>query len=201
MADEQDETGGTWTTEAFLAQCHADIRTIFAYWDGKRRGRPMPARRDLDPVLDIPRLLPNLMLVDVHRSPFRLTYRLVGTGEVEYRGGDPTGKDVAEHFFGRSRTITLFNYASVIERRAYLYRSDPTPTPDGWHVNSEIIFLPLSADGETVDMIMVYRVWQRQSPEERKCLPPCIPESDFFLRTHPSTGSGVRTQLIEDPAC
>src|SRR3546814_17456050 len=55
MADEKDETGGTWTTEAFLARCHADIRTIYAYWNGKRRGRPMPARRDLDPRLEIGR--------------------------------------------------------------------------------------------------------------------------------------------------
>ena len=160
MSGEQDGADGIWTTAAFLARCAPEIRTIFEYWNGKRGNRRMPARRDLDPVLEIPQLLPSLTLVDVHHDPFRLIYRLVGTVEAQRRGNDPTGKDVLRHFFGTKMATPLFNYTSVIERRSFLYRADPIPTRDGWHVNVARLFLPLSDDGETVDIVMLYRVWE-----------------------------------------
>ena len=44
------------------------LRQAFAYWRGKLAGRAMPARRDIDPV-DVPTLLPYVMLVDVLPAP------------------------------------------------------------------------------------------------------------------------------------
>ena len=29
---------------------NADLQTLFDYWAGKRQGRPMPSRADIDPV-------------------------------------------------------------------------------------------------------------------------------------------------------
>src|SRR5690349_16148090 len=54
------------------------LRQAFDYWESKRAGRTMPARRDLDPV-DIPALLSWLMLIDVIRKPtLDFRYRLIG---------------------------------------------------------------------------------------------------------------------------
>ena len=39
---------------------------LFHYWDGKRAGRTMPLRADLEPA-DIARHLPGIVLVDVKR--------------------------------------------------------------------------------------------------------------------------------------
>ena len=63
---------------------------LYAYWESKRGGRAMPARRDLDPV-DVPRLLPHLMLLDVH-GPRTLRFRVVGSAVAAAIGRDPTGE-------------------------------------------------------------------------------------------------------------
>src|SRR5262249_29214633 len=62
-----------------------------AYWESKRPGRRMPARRDIDPaeMLD---LLPNVMLVDVVREPLDFRYRLIGTAIVAHMRHDYTGQ-------------------------------------------------------------------------------------------------------------
>lgn len=160
MDREQDGGDGIWKTPRFLEKCHPGIRAVYRYWDGKRRGRGMPARSDFDPVLEVPRLLRHLILVDVHHDPLRLAYRLVGTGEAEMRGSDPTGKDVTQGFFGKDLETVLANYRYVIENRSFLYRNDPVARPGGWHIYSERLFMPLSENGETVDMIMIYTVWK-----------------------------------------
>ena len=40
------------------------LRQTYEYWRGKAGARPLPSRSDIDPV-EIPRLLPHIMLVDV----------------------------------------------------------------------------------------------------------------------------------------
>ena len=50
---------------AFIDSCHERVRAIYRYWDGKRNGRLMPSRADLDPV-DIPKLLPDAYLSGYH---------------------------------------------------------------------------------------------------------------------------------------
>lgn len=116
----------------------------------------MPARAHIDPV-EMPRqLLRGICLVDVVADERRYVYRLVGTGDVEVRGNDPTGKSVLAGFFGPSAENALSCYDRVVETRApYL---DPTPftAPSGKWVNEETLFLPLSDDGETVNKILVF---------------------------------------------
>jgi hypothetical protein len=57
-------------------------RELYSYWLSKHvDGRP-PSRRDIDPPVDIARLAPNLMLLDVEGTTYR--YRVVGT-EIEAR--------------------------------------------------------------------------------------------------------------------
>lgn len=150
---------GTWRTLDFLSDCDMDLRALYEYWDAKRETRPMPARRDLDPV-DFPRLLPNISLVDVGSDPLRLTYRLVGTNEVNKLGYDPTGQEVGEHFFGSSSHDVVDTFRQVIDGQIAVYRNDPVEDPTDWHVQSERLYLPLSDDGHAVNMVMVYVVWR-----------------------------------------
>lgn len=155
------KTDYRWTTLDFLEFCHPAVREIYAYWDGKRQGRLMPSRADIDPAEMIP-FLPNLILVDVvTRDPLELVYRLVGTREVEARGRDPTNRSVADHFYCRSREDALANYRDVIERRAPLFDADSKNSPYSRLSEHGSIFLPLSSDGVTVNKIMVYTVYKR----------------------------------------
>jgi hypothetical protein len=62
---------------------------VYRYWLSKHiDGRP-PARRDLDPLIEIPRLVANIMLIDVLPDGFR--YRLVGSENVLRGDHNPTG--------------------------------------------------------------------------------------------------------------
>ena len=131
------------------------VREIFAYWDGKRGDREMPRRCDIDP-LDFPRHLPNIILVDVRPEPPHYFYRLVGTAEVATRGWNPTGKDVASHFFGPSKADVLASYDYVRHNRSFLFDPHPFVSRDGRFVHSETLFLPLSEDGATVSQVLIF---------------------------------------------
>ena len=143
-----------WTQPSFLHRCAPVIADVYGYWDSKRRGRRMPARADIDPT-EIRPYVANMLLVDAQHEPFKLTYRLVGTREVRARGGDPTGKDVADHFIGDSWDAILFKYRYAIEQRGFIYDEDPAPTNTSRIHELTSLFLPLSPDGEAVNMVMV----------------------------------------------
>lgn len=65
-------------------------KVLHRYWLLKHRdGRP-PSRGDLDPLIDIPSLVANLVLLEPVDGSFR--YRLVGTEVVKRSGMDMTGQ-------------------------------------------------------------------------------------------------------------
>ncbi len=76
-------------------------RLLHRYWLSKHVDGHPPAREDIDPITEIPRLVANLMLVDATGEGF--VYRFVGTEVVAQTGQDLTGRHV-----GLSR-----KYASV----------------------------------------------------------------------------------------
>jgi hypothetical protein len=86
----------------------------------------------------------------------RYVYRLVGTGDVEVRGKDPTGKSVLEGFFGPSAEDALACYDQVVATRAPLLDPMPFTAASGKFVMEETLFLPLSEDGTNVSKILVY---------------------------------------------
>jgi hypothetical protein len=64
-------------------------KQLHAYWLSKHVGGRPPARADLDPIIEIPRLVKNLMLLDVKDG---FTFRLVGSEVVQRHGIDMTGR-------------------------------------------------------------------------------------------------------------
>jgi hypothetical protein len=140
----------------FPETCHPDTIIMYKYWQSKCGNRSMPTRADIDPV-DMPRqLLPGICIVDVVADDRRYVYRLVGTGDAEVRGNDPTGKSVLEGFFGPSAQDALSCYDRVVTSRAPFLDAAPFTAPSGKYVNEETLFLPLSDDGETVNKILVF---------------------------------------------
>ena len=146
------------TEPDFLASSHDRIKAIYRYWDDKRAGRTMARRKDLDP-LEIPKLLPDMGLVDVVPDERRYVYRLIGTNEALMRGRDPTGQAVKDAYFGTSVDSVYLNYDAVVRTRAPVIDRDPSRTSDFRYINHETIFLPLSDDGENVNMVMFLTVY------------------------------------------
>lgn len=149
--------------EALIAESHPDIRVMVDYWKSKKAGRRMPKRSDIDPA-ELKAFLPRISLVDVVPDERRFVYRLVGTEEVALRGYDPTGMSVGEGYFGPNRELAFAHYGYVVEHKApYCYRGD-FDVQDGVVENEDVIFLPLSEDGEHVNMILLFYFDYRDQP-------------------------------------
>ncbi|MCW0233613.1 MAG: PAS domain-containing protein [Ferrovibrio sp.] len=140
-----------------VAESDLDARLVglAGYWANKRRGRRYPARADFDP-LELKALLGYLLMVDVVRDTeggMRFRYRLFGTEFVFYHGGDLTGhwlEDIANVGFrdellalyrgvvtdGQMRTLS-YDYLVGDQRRRF-----------------QAVLLPLSTDGETVNIVL-----------------------------------------------
>ena len=140
----------------FPPTCHPTTVALYEYWLGKCAGRRMLMRSDIDPT-NMPRgVLPGISLVDVVQDNRRYVYRLVGTGEVEVRGNDPTGKSVLEGFFAPTADDALACYNRVVSTRAPLLDPIPFTAAGGKYVTEETLFLPLSEDGINVSKILVF---------------------------------------------
>jgi hypothetical protein len=149
------------TSLDFLARCRESTAAFYRYWDEKRRGRLMPARADIEP-LEMKSWLAGTALIDVTRDPaapngFALRYRLIGSRPTMLRATDVTGRRVETGYFGASLEAALENYRLVIEEKTLVYDWDNTPSSDGFAREAETLLLPLSADGESVDMVLVYQ--------------------------------------------
>ncbi len=129
------------------------LRRLLDYWESRRAGRTMPARRDIDPV-EIGYALGYILLVEVHHDPLRFRYRLVGTRTPRRHGLDLTGTWVDELPYPQLRAELQANYAVLVARRApaAIKRDEQL---DGNRLRWEVLALPLAADGETVDMLMI----------------------------------------------
>jgi len=128
------------------------LREAFAYWDGKRAGRVMPCRGDIDPV-EMPRLLPYVMLIDVLAAPVDFRYRLIGTEVRAIAARDYTGRRFSE-VVGKGRGSVVWDGCEqVVATRAPYTGSPPYVGPERELRRCENLLLPLSENGSDVSMI------------------------------------------------
>lgn len=170
---EPDPADDTWIMEqrcydeSFLDSCHADIAAVYRIWRSKVRSGNLPSREDIDPS-ELKDFLPNLMLVDVEQPGPRFRYRLVGTGEVNLRGKDPTGLYLEDAYSGVDGDYCDGNYRYVADNGKHLFDQTPEPTTQGNVTDVEVIFLPLAADGKKVDIVLVFSVIDLEDNERLK---------------------------------
>jgi hypothetical protein len=163
---------------------HPDLRTLYDYWDGRRRGRRWPARADINPV-DLKFALGNLTLIDVHYDPLDFTFRLSGTLFSQRMGMDFTGKSVNDIPDPAYRAEVFETYRRAVET------GSPSVTLservlDGQPRKFEILRLPLSEDGETINMLLICPLYFEKPPidpvmgsqSERKFTPPRTIKND-----------------------
>ena len=159
MADaggDPDSYPRTTDMAVMAARCYPDTLAFYKYWLSKIRStRTMPSRADLDPP-EMRGWLPCNQLNDVHENPRRLIYRLVGESEVKVRGYNPTGRAVAETAIGQGTSDPLGNYGIVIDAKTPVYDFSKINHPHGFLVSQECVLLPLSDDGERVNMVVTY---------------------------------------------
>lgn len=144
------------------------LRDLLAYWMAIHPRTVLPSRGHFDPV-DVPRALPNIVLTEVERDPYRFRVRLMGTEVVRAFGRDFTGRlldDVIPDFetsFGCLHRIEVAETGMPNYRHGHssmAFRLDFAPI--------ERIHLPLASDGATVDVILSMTMYiARRAPDAR----------------------------------
>jgi len=128
------------------------LQMLFGYWREKKGPRPAPSRADIQPEELLP-LLPYLALYDVLDGDFRV--RLFGSGLVRAYQGDITGKLMKEcDLNGINAQLAEQLVYVVRERRPNVLRAKFAQETNDRYLEYERIALPLSADGETINMIL-----------------------------------------------
>jgi len=129
------------------------LREAYAYWSGKLAGRPMPRRRDIDPV-EIPALLPYVVLIDVLSDPLDFRYRLIGAEVRNISKANYTGKRFSE-LPDKARGGVIWDSCEQTVLAARPFSQSPSYIgPERSVRGCENLLLPLSEDGVRVSMIL-----------------------------------------------
>jgi hypothetical protein len=137
------------------------LEQAHAYWRQKAAGRVMPGRADIDPI-EIPRLLPDVMLVE-RLDNGRYRYRLIGTENSSAHGINATGRFLDEVLPGPDYSAhVLALYDECVGQRRPLYSECLffAPSRREPERHTKVLFMPLSNDGEIVNMIFVIQVFR-----------------------------------------
>ena len=113
----------------------------------------MPSRADIDPV-HIPALLPHIILVDVIGAPPVFRYRLIGTAITKIANRDATGRILDESLYGANTERVLRTYRETVADKSPKAVREIVQFVDKDWIKTEVILMPLSSDGETIDMIV-----------------------------------------------
>jgi len=148
------QAAGSIAEAAFIAAPRDPrIQALYAYWEGARGGRAMPARADIDPA-EIPALLPYIIMYDVAPGG-GYTIRLVGEEVVRFVGRNATGSPAGSTMPRRSAEMVIKILDAVATERAPKFRAGKAHWhPDKNYRDFEACFLPLSADGATVNIVL-----------------------------------------------
>lgn len=138
------------------------IREMLDYWRA-RSPCQVPARADLDPLLDIPHLAPDLFMVDVISGGADFIVRLVGTRLVERYGRDTTGMSILELSSGTYLEAILALMRACLQRRRPIYSVTDYLHPEKSHLTVERLIVPLRHHGPEVEILLVLQLFHAPS--------------------------------------
>ncbi len=125
---------------------------LLRYWQLVGHGG-VPARADIEPA-DIPKLLSNIILIDVQRAPIRFRARLCGTEVDRLLGRNFTGCYLDDMTIGYFERDILLDYAEVVlHKRPKVARRSILAANGNW-LRYQRLLLPLSSDGWAVDKLL-----------------------------------------------
>lgn len=134
------------------------IERVVDYWRGRAAGRAMPARADIDPVIQVPRLVPHLSLVEVRPGPRRFYVRVLGAASMEHRH-DLKPRNLAWHYLEdvplhNRKDETLAAFARVADGGAPAYLAWSYQTSGGGDAEFGCALLPLGAEGRVTHVLV-----------------------------------------------
>ena len=156
MASDAAQTEGLamGTVELLDAPSAKSVHDVYTYWLTKKGVAIAPPRAAIAPE-EMVRWLPWLALLDVIGEQPRFRVRLFGTGLVNAYGQEITGKWMDECDLNWVTDKLLEQMTTVVrERKPNVLRARYVKVSDRRYLDYERIALPLSADGDTINMIL-----------------------------------------------
>ncbi len=126
------------------------------YWDARRGARAMPSRADINPT-EMKQYIRAIVLVDALPDYADFRYRMIGGDVTEHMLGDATGKTVREAMarYGKEQGDgAVAAYAHMAQNRLIMRLHGSAAWLNHPHLDFDTIHLPLSDDGEHVNMII-----------------------------------------------
>ena len=137
------------------------LRKAFELWTRLKGERRFPARNEITP-RNMAEFLRNTVLVRVLEGGEEFQFRIVGDAIVMVQGKSFQGLTTAEadrRIPGYGKALNRTYRRVCAERVPFVYRGWFHNSPTGRAFFHETITLPLGADGETVDHILVVAVF------------------------------------------
>jgi len=132
-------------------------QSIFDYWRSRCKNGSFPSRFDIEPE-HIIKHLPTVSVIEVKGTAAlpRFRYRLAGTGFWPLYEAEIQGRYIDELPIGDRRDYWNRVLMDMLTKRQATTGVTRTGTPTGGHLAQFWIRMPLSSDGETIDMILGY---------------------------------------------
>jgi hypothetical protein len=131
------------------------LQQLYDYWEGKRGGRRWPKRSDVDPV-EMRFALGNIDLVEISYDPMVFFFRISGSNIDRDEGFNMQGKTLDEYPLPQHREAVRKTYMRVLEKGEPDYE-ELERLDEGKLVRYGRLILPLSEDGDRVDMFLMGR--------------------------------------------
>jgi hypothetical protein len=129
------------------------LRALHAWWSLHAARRGVPDRSDFDPT-EFARLLPNMLISEVHHAPFRIRYRLIGTRVAAVLNVDFTGRYLDELIESGSDTPWMDYYRQAYEHRHPVMGQVTEPTTAGDTFTFEFGIFPVTAGGPEIQQFL-----------------------------------------------
>ncbi|WP_374650959.1 PAS domain-containing protein [Dongia sp.] len=119
-------------------------RALFRYWTETRRDGVPLRRTEIDPAA-LRDILPYLLLGDIETEPFRVLFRLIGTGVADFSRQDFSGQYLDELVYSARDSVSWTDcYRYVHDERIGLVGVNELNFADGRVTSYEFAILPLS---------------------------------------------------------
>ena len=128
------------------------MKRLYDYWERTRGSRPMPERKDIDPV-EMQFILGHIALIDIVPRPARFRVRLQGTEFVWWTGCDLTGRTLDALPLPDIRALADKCLGQVADSGVPWHGSERRMLDDRLRV-FEALILPLAAEGDQATMLL-----------------------------------------------
>lgn len=129
------------------------VRAMHVWWCSKGGPDRIPDRSQVDP-FELTALLPNVLISEVERKPFRIKYRLVGTVVSEVTGMNITGRYLDELLSADPDQPWIEHYKTVYSTRRPLFGSTTVATTYNDTLSYEFGIFPLRRGGEAIEQFI-----------------------------------------------